>query len=144
MGLVVGGGRARRGAAARRPGGPAARSPARWCPASAAWCCCVAGGYVAWYGWYELRLAAGRRDALDDPVIQAASQLQQTLANTLDTIGPALLLAALAALLLLTAALAKRRPHRPTLEFLSRQKPQSPALRRPKLQDRRGEGTGPS
>ncbi|MBG6063819.1 cytochrome c biogenesis CcdA family protein [Micromonospora ureilytica] len=61
----------------------------------------LAGGYVAWYGWYELRLASGRRDALKDPVIQAASQLQQTLTNTLDTIGPALLLAALVLLAVL-------------------------------------------
>lgn len=61
----------------------------------------LAGGYVAWYGWYELRLASGRRDALKDPVIQAASQLQQALANTLDTIGPALLLAALVLLAVL-------------------------------------------
>ncbi|WP_430496952.1 cytochrome c biogenesis CcdA family protein [Micromonospora trifolii] len=69
----------------------------------------LAGGYVAWYGWYELRLAAGRRDALGDPVIRAASQLQHTVANALDEIGPALLLAALAALLL-AAALTRRRP----------------------------------
>jgi cytochrome c-type biogenesis protein len=70
----------------------------------------LAGGYVAWYGWYELRLAAGRRDALQDPVIQAASQLQQTMSNALDTLGPAPLAAALAALLL-TAALTRRRLH---------------------------------
>ena len=37
--------------------------PGRWCPGSVARSCCVAGGYVAYYGWYELRLAAGRRDA---------------------------------------------------------------------------------
>ncbi|MCG5464085.1 cytochrome c biogenesis protein CcdA [Micromonospora sp. MED01] len=70
----------------------------------------VAGGYVAWYGWYELRLAAGRRDALQDPVIRAASQLQHTLATALDTIGPALLVAALAALLLTATLTHPRRP----------------------------------
>ncbi|MET8233010.1 cytochrome c biogenesis protein CcdA [Micromonospora sp. NPDC005298] len=64
----------------------------------------LAGGYVAWYGWYEARLAAGRRDALHDPVIQAASRLQHALAQFLDSLGPALLLAALVALLLLHAA----------------------------------------
>jgi cytochrome c-type biogenesis protein len=69
----------------------------------------LAGGYVAWYGWYEIRLAANPRDALGDPIIQAASQLQRTLANALDTIGPALLLTALTALLL-TKALIRTRP----------------------------------
>ncbi|MGC4874873.1 cytochrome c biogenesis CcdA family protein [Micromonospora sp. DT43] len=72
----------------------------------------LAGGYVAWYGWYELRLAAGNRDARHDPVIQAATKVQQTLANTVDTLGPTLLLAILAALLL-AARLPRRRPHRP-------------------------------
>ncbi|WP_030330326.1 cytochrome c biogenesis CcdA family protein, partial [Micromonospora parva] len=71
----------------------------------------LAGGYVAWYGWYELRLAAGRRDALHDPVIRVAAQVQRALADALDRIGPAVLLAALAALLL--AALVAKRAHRP-------------------------------
>ncbi|MEU8014060.1 cytochrome c biogenesis protein CcdA [Micromonospora parva] len=73
----------------------------------------LAGGYVAWYGWYELRLAAGQREALEDPVVQAAARIQQALAETLDRIGPALLLATLAALLLLAARTARsRRPAR--------------------------------
>ncbi|MGW3787705.1 cytochrome c biogenesis protein CcdA [Micromonospora chokoriensis] len=72
----------------------------------------VTGGYVAWYGWYELRLAAGRRDALHDPVIRAAAQIQRALAATVDRIGPTVLLATLG-LLLLTALLLKR-THRPT------------------------------
>ncbi|MGW4678506.1 cytochrome c biogenesis protein CcdA [Micromonospora taraxaci] len=71
----------------------------------------VTGGYVAWYGWYELRLAAGRRDALHDPVIRAAAQIQRALAATLDRTGPALLLATLA--LLLVTALLLKRTHRP-------------------------------
>ncbi|MGC4851235.1 cytochrome c biogenesis CcdA family protein [Micromonospora sp. DT15] len=72
----------------------------------------VAGCYVAWYGWYELRLAAGRRDALHDPVVRVAAQVQRALADALDRIGPAVLLAALATLLL--AALLVKRAHRPT------------------------------
>ncbi|MEV4121843.1 cytochrome c biogenesis protein CcdA [Micromonospora sp. NPDC049645] len=68
----------------------------------------LAGSYVAWYGWYEIRLAAGRRDALQDPIIRAASQLQHTVADALDAVGPTLLLAALATLLL-TAALTRSR-----------------------------------
>lgn len=71
----------------------------------------VTGGYVAWYGWYELRLAAGRRDALHDPIIRAAAQVQRALADAVDRAGPALLLAALA-VLLITALLLKR-AHRP-------------------------------
>ncbi|MGC4814610.1 cytochrome c biogenesis CcdA family protein [Micromonospora sp. DT228] len=73
----------------------------------------LAGGYVAWYGWYELRLAAGRREALRDPVIQAASRLQHTLADTLDAVGPQVLLAALGTLVL-TALLIKRSHRTPT------------------------------
>ncbi|MEU5781905.1 cytochrome c biogenesis CcdA family protein [Micromonospora lupini] len=68
----------------------------------------LAGGYVAWYGWYEIRLAAGRRDALRDPVIQAASHLQRTLSTTLDAVGPTLLVTTLAALVLLSAARKRR------------------------------------
>ncbi|WP_309232386.1 cytochrome c biogenesis CcdA family protein [Micromonospora tarensis] len=71
----------------------------------------LTGGYVAWYGWYELRLAAGRRDALHDPVIRTAARVQRALAGTLDDIGPALLLAVLATLLL--TALLLKRAHRP-------------------------------
>ncbi|MET8550942.1 cytochrome c biogenesis CcdA family protein [Micromonospora zamorensis] len=71
----------------------------------------LTGGYVAWYGWYELRLAAGRRDALRDPVIQAAAQVQHALADALDQIGPSLLLAVLATLIL--TALFIKRLHRP-------------------------------
>ncbi|MEU5675107.1 cytochrome c biogenesis CcdA family protein [Micromonospora sp. NPDC047762] len=71
----------------------------------------IAGCYVAWYGWYELRLAAGRRDALHDPVIRVAAQVQRALADALDRIGPAVLLAALATFLL--AALLVKRAHRP-------------------------------
>ncbi|MFG1838022.1 cytochrome c biogenesis CcdA family protein [Micromonospora sp. NPDC049175] len=73
----------------------------------------LAGGYVAWYGWYELRLSAGHREALRDPVIQAASRLQHTLAGNLDAVGPQVLLAALGTLVL-TAHLIKRSHHTPT------------------------------
>ncbi|MEU4553023.1 cytochrome c biogenesis CcdA family protein [Micromonospora violae] len=72
----------------------------------------LAGGYVAWYGWYELRLAAGRRDALHDPVIRVAAQVQRALADAVDRVGPAVLLAALATLLLI--ALLAKRARRPT------------------------------
>jgi cytochrome c biogenesis protein CcdA len=73
----------------------------------------LSGGYVAWYGWYELRLTAGHRDALDDPVIQAAAQVQHALADTVDTLGPALLLAALATLLLVATVTRSRKVRSP-------------------------------
>ncbi|WP_030488734.1 cytochrome c biogenesis CcdA family protein [Micromonospora chokoriensis] len=68
----------------------------------------LAGTYVAWYGWYELRLAAGRRDARQDPVIQAASKVQHTMTNALDTVGPALLLTALVLLAVLGVWMRRR------------------------------------
>jgi hypothetical protein len=46
----------------------------------------VAGCYVAWYGWYVLRLAAGRSFA--DPVITAATGIQARAAAWLGGIGP--------------------------------------------------------
>ena len=61
-----------------------------------------AGVYVAYYGWYEIRLFNG--GSPDDPVISAATDLQGRLADTLDTLGaPAL--AGIVVALLATAAL---------------------------------------
>jgi hypothetical protein len=60
----------------------------------------VAGGYVAWYGWYEVRLALGRHDAFGDPVVVTAARVQQALAAGLAAAGPAVLAVALVALLL--------------------------------------------
>ncbi|MFF5178150.1 cytochrome c biogenesis protein CcdA [Micromonospora sp. NPDC000316] len=72
----------------------------------------ITGGYVAWYGWYELRLFDGQREALHDPVIEAAAKIQQAVAETLNTLGPLLLPAALLLLLLLLLRLrAKTHPH---------------------------------
>ncbi|MDO3701852.1 cytochrome c biogenesis protein CcdA [Micromonospora sp. C28SCA-DRY-2] len=72
----------------------------------------LAGGYVAWYGWYEARLAAGRRDALADPVVAAAGRVQRALVTALDGIGPAWLAAVLAALLLFRLAARAAARHR--------------------------------
>ncbi|MFC0002872.1 cytochrome c biogenesis CcdA family protein [Micromonospora siamensis] len=63
----------------------------------------VAGGYVAWYGWYEVRLALGRHDALGDPVVVAAARVQRWLAGALEAVGPALLAVVLLGLLLAAA-----------------------------------------
>lgn len=45
----------------------------------------VAGVYVAYYGWYELRVNAG--ESADDPVIGAVTEIQGTVTSTLDAIG---------------------------------------------------------
>lgn len=91
------------------------RGAGAWVPRLSGVVLLVAGGYVAWYGWYEVRLALGRHDAFGDPVVRAAAQVQQTLVRALDTAGPALLAAAL--VLLVAAGLLRRRrrgPDEPT------------------------------
>lgn len=45
----------------------------------------VAGGYVAWYGWFELRVLAGT--AVDDPVVSAAVGVQTWPARTVVALG---------------------------------------------------------
>ncbi|MFE7897219.1 cytochrome c biogenesis CcdA family protein [Streptomyces sp. NPDC057424] len=66
----------------------------------------LAGAYVAYYGWYEIR--ALRDPATTDPVIDAAAHIQRTVADSLDTAGPAVI-AVLFALLLLVPLLIRRR-----------------------------------
>jgi cytochrome c-type biogenesis protein len=67
----------------------------------------IAGGYVAYYGWYEIRLQRGART--DDPVIQAAGTIQRWLANGLDRIGVIGAAVALAVLVGLAFLLQRRR-----------------------------------
>ncbi|WP_254876954.1 cytochrome c biogenesis protein CcdA [Verrucosispora sp. NA02020] len=76
------------------------RGAGAWAPRVSGLVLLLAGGYVAWYGWYEARLAAGRREALADPVVSAAAGVQRWLAATLDSAGPAVLVAAVGVLLL--------------------------------------------
>ncbi|MEW2473616.1 cytochrome c biogenesis protein CcdA [Micromonospora gifhornensis] len=95
------------------------RGAGAWVPRLSGLVLLLAGGYVAWYGWYEARLFAGHRNALTDPVIVGAAQVQRWLAATLDTAGPttlALLLTTLTALTLLTRP---RHPHPPDLRDLA-------------------------
>ena len=47
----------------------------------------IAGGYVAWYGVYELRVFAGGNP--DDPIIAAAAHVQNGLASLVAWVGPA-------------------------------------------------------
>ncbi|MCP3821595.1 cytochrome c biogenesis protein CcdA [Streptomyces sp. A3M-1-3] len=65
------------------------------------------GAYVAYYGWYEIRVQ--RDPATQDPVIDAAGTVQRTIAEYLDTIGPAVIAALFAALLLAGLVIRRRR-----------------------------------
>ena len=67
----------------------------------------LAGAYVAWYGWYEVRVAAGA--GTEDPVVDAAVGVQGSLAQLVDRAGPAGLAAVLAVALALGTLVAARR-----------------------------------
>lgn len=82
------------------------RGVGRWAPRAAGALLAAAGTYVAYYGWWELRVLAGEDP--DDPVIDAAASLQQQLAQLVDSIGPLGWLTA-GALLLLAALVTRRR-----------------------------------
>ncbi|MGH3615969.1 MAG: cytochrome c biogenesis CcdA family protein [Pseudonocardia sp.] len=68
----------------------------------------VAGTYVAWYGWFEIRVLSGA--AMSDPVISAAISVQSAISRWVIGLGPAGLLSVVAgvAALLVTAALVRR------------------------------------
>lgn len=68
----------------------------------------LAGTYVAWYGWYEIRLFNG--STTTDPVITTATSVQRRLSDLLDHTGPAAIAAAFA--VLLTAAALLWQAHR--------------------------------
>lgn len=84
------------------------RGAGRWAPRAAGVLLAVAGSYVAYYGWWELRVLAGGDPR--DPVIEAAARIQQQIAGLVDAVGPLGWLAA--GLLLLLAVLAVRRRQR--------------------------------
>jgi cytochrome c-type biogenesis protein len=62
----------------------------------------LAGAYVAWYGWYELRVFAG--DTGGDPVVEAAATLQSAIAGWLGSLGAAAVAVGFAGLLAITGA----------------------------------------
>ena len=68
----------------------------------------LAGGYVAWYGAWELRVLHG--DAGTDPVVDAASRLQQWMAVNAQALGALGFVSVLAVLVLLAALPRCRRP----------------------------------
>jgi cytochrome c-type biogenesis protein len=58
------------------------------------------GGYVAYYGWWEIRVLRGM--PVEDPVIEAAAAVQQAVPNTVVARWPAaILLVALAVVVLI-------------------------------------------
>ena len=74
----------------------------------------VAGAYVAWYGWFELRVLAG--GATGDPVVDLATSMQSGVARRVAALGAPLLAAgalAVAAVLASAAALRRRRRRSP-------------------------------
>lgn len=81
------------------------RRTGRWVPRVSGLLLLLAGAYVAYYGWWELRVAAGR--GLDDPVIDAAAQLQRAMVDGVQLLPPPAWLAVGAALV--TAGLWHRR-----------------------------------
>lgn len=62
----------------------------------------VAGAYVAWYGWFEIRVLAGATTS--DPVISAAVSVQSAVARGVSGLGPAGLLGIAAAMAAIGAA----------------------------------------
>lgn len=69
----------------------------------------LTGGYVAWYGWYEIRLFSGA--GADDPVVDAAGRLQSAVSGWLAGLGPWAVAGLVVALLAVAAGvtLARRR-----------------------------------
>jgi cytochrome c biogenesis protein CcdA len=58
----------------------------------------AAGAYVAWYGWYEIRVLDGR--STTDPVVDTATAMQRWLSDGVSRAGAGILAAVLAALLI--------------------------------------------
>ncbi|GAB2891693.1 cytochrome c biogenesis CcdA family protein [Streptomyces deserti] len=68
----------------------------------------LVGAYVAYYGWYEIRVH--RAPATQDPVIDTAGTVQRTLADALDSTGPAAVTVLFATLLIGGVSVLRRRP----------------------------------
>lgn len=87
----------------------------------------LVGVYVAYYGWYEIRVLRGGEIA--DPVIDAAGSVQQWIAETLDLIGIATIAAVLTLLILSALALHRRAKRRRRSD--SRTTEDTPAVQQP-------------
>jgi hypothetical protein len=69
----------------------------------------VAGAYVAYYGWYELRLVTDLRTSGHDPVVNIASRVQHGLSGLVGRVGAGWLVLFLL-FLVLVGLLVSRRP----------------------------------
>ncbi len=67
----------------------------------------VVGAYVAYYGWWEIRVFAG--GSVEDPVIEAAASVQRALANAVTGFGATGFLVTLVAVIVLVAGSAAAR-----------------------------------
>ncbi|MEV0199808.1 cytochrome c biogenesis protein CcdA [Nonomuraea sp. NPDC050691] len=63
----------------------------------------LAGLYVVYYGWYELRVLAG--GAADDPIVSTATRVQAVIARWLAELGTGWIVGALAVLVMVALAL---------------------------------------
>jgi cytochrome c biogenesis protein CcdA len=108
MGLVVGTA-ALAVALARQSLVRGARRLGRLVPAVSGLLLVLVGAYVSYYGWWEIRVLRG--GPTEDPVIEAAAAVQQTLANTVASVGPGgfLLMALALAALTFAASLGRKR-----------------------------------
>ncbi len=91
------------------------RGAGRWAPRAAGGLLAAAGAYVAYYGWWELRVLGGEDPS--DPVVEAAAALQREVAGLVQAPGP--IGWSVAAVLVLVAVL--------TVGQRSRRTAQSPA-----------------
>ncbi|MFD0313285.1 cytochrome c biogenesis CcdA family protein [Streptomyces flavalbus] len=67
----------------------------------------LVGAYVAYYGWYEIRVQ--RDPTTTDPVVDAAGSVQRALADAVDSAGPGAVAVLCAVLLLAALGLRHRR-----------------------------------
>jgi len=81
----------------------------RFVPAAGGALLVLVGVYVAYYGWWEMRVLAGA--STEDPVIAAAAAVQQWLARTVATIGAWGFLLSLTGITTVAAATAFTRRH---------------------------------
>lgn len=64
----------------------------------------IAGAYVAWYAWFEIRIQSGRLTG--DPVVDSATRLQSQLSQFVANLGPVVLSAVAGAMFTAVAVLA--------------------------------------
>jgi len=62
------------------------RRAGRWVPRAAGILMVVVGAYVAYYGWWEIRVLGGA--AADDPVVGTAARVQGWLVGAVTALGP--------------------------------------------------------